>query len=162
EASKARIPPEARAVMERSIDDLRASGIMARIVAVGQKAADFALPDAAGRIVSIADLPAIGPGLVPVHTGRSWRDHEPGLEALQQVLPEITAAGAALAVISPQVARTPRETEEPKAMDFAMLRDFGNRVAEAYGLVFTLPDDLRSIYLKFGIDLARGNGDGTW
>ena len=43
-----------------------------------------------------------------------------------------------------------------------MLRDFGNRVAEAYGIVFTLPDDLREIYLKFGIDLARGNGDGTW
>ena len=35
-------------------------------------------------------------------------------------------------------------------------------MAEAYGLVFTLPDDLREIYLKFGIDLARGNGDGTW
>jgi peroxiredoxin len=27
---------------------------------------------------------------------------------------------------------------------------------------FTLPDDLREIYLKFGIDLARGNDDGTW
>ena len=35
-------------------------------------------------------------------------------------------------------------------------------MAEAYGLVFTLPDDLRAIYTKFGIDLARGNGDGTW
>jgi peroxiredoxin len=65
-------------------------------------------------------------------------------------------------VISPQVARTPRETEEPKALGLEMLRDFGNRVAEAYGLVFTLPDDLRSIYLNLGIDLARGNGDGTW
>jgi len=65
-------------------------------------------------------------------------------------------------VVSPQVARTSRETEEPKAMDFALLRDFGNRVAEAYGLGFTLPDDLRAIYLKLGIDLARGNGDGTW
>jgi peroxiredoxin len=60
------------------------------------------------------------------------------------------------------VARTPRETEEPRALPFEMLRDFGNRVAEAYGLAFTLPDDLREIYLKFGIDLARGNGDGTW
>jgi peroxiredoxin len=45
---------------------------------------------------------------------------------------------------------------------FEVLRDFGNRVAEAYGLVFTLPDDVREIYLKVGIDLARGNGDGTW
>jgi len=60
------------------------------------------------------------------------------------------------------VARTPRETEEPKPLSFELLRDFGNHVAEAYGLVFTLPEDLREIYLKFGIDLARGNGDGTW
>lgn len=60
------------------------------------------------------------------------------------------------------MARTPRETEEPKPLPFELLRDFGNQVAEAYGLVFTLPDDLREIYLKFGIDLARGNGDGTW
>ena len=47
-------------------------------------------------------------------------------------------------------------------MPFALLRDFGNRVAEAYGLAFTLPEDLQAIYLKLGIDLARGNGDGTW
>jgi len=60
------------------------------------------------------------------------------------------------------VARTPRETEEPKPLSFELLRDLGNRVAEDYGVVFTLPDDLREIYLKFGIDLARGNGDGTW
>ena len=77
-------------------------------------------------------------------------------------MPEITTAGATLAVISPQVARTPRETEESKPLSFELLRDFGNQVAEKYGLVFTLPDDLREIYLKFGIDLARGNGDGTW
>jgi len=38
------------------------------------------------------------------------------------------------------VARTPRETEEPKPLPFELLRDFGNRVAEAYGLVFTLPN----------------------
>ena len=60
------------------------------------------------------------------------------------------------------MARTPRETEEPKPLPFELLRDFGNQVAEAYGLVFTLPDDLRTIYTKFGIDLALGNGDGTW
>ena len=60
------------------------------------------------------------------------------------------------------MARTPRQTEEPKPFSFEMLRDAGNRVAEQYGLVFTLPADLREIYLKFGIDLAQGNGDGTW
>ncbi len=57
--------------------------------------------------------------------------------------------------------RTPRETEEPKPFSFEMLRDAGNQVAETYGLVFPLPPDLRDLYLKFGIDLAQGNGDGT-
>ncbi len=47
-------------------------------------------------------------------------------------------------------------------MPFEMLRDHGNQVSAKYGLVFTLPEDLRAIYLKFGIDLAAGNGDGTW
>jgi peroxiredoxin len=28
--------------------------------------------------------------------------------------------------------------------------------------VFTLPEDLQAIYTKFGIDLPKGNGDGTW
>jgi peroxiredoxin len=60
------------------------------------------------------------------------------------------------------VARTPRETEDPKPLSFELLRNLGNQVAEAYGLVFTLPEDLRAIYLALGIDLARGNGDGTW
>jgi peroxiredoxin len=65
-------------------------------------------------------------------------------------------------VVSPQVARTTRETEEPKPMTYEVLCDLGNRVAEQYGLVFTLAEALQAIYTKFGIDLPTGNGDGTW
>jgi peroxiredoxin len=65
-------------------------------------------------------------------------------------------------VVSPQVARTRRETEEPRPMTYEVLRDLGNRVAEQYGLVFTLPEALQAIYARFGIDLPTGNGDGTW
>jgi peroxiredoxin len=65
-------------------------------------------------------------------------------------------------VVSPQVARTPRETDEPRPLTFEVLRDLGNRVAGQYGLVFTLPEELQAIYAKFGIDLPKGNGDGTW
>ena len=65
-------------------------------------------------------------------------------------------------VVSPQVARTRRETEEAKPLPFHVLRDHGNAVAEAYGLAFTLPTELQAVYTKIGIDLPRGNGDGTW
>lgn len=43
-----------------------------------------------------------------------------------------------------------------------MLYDAGNKVAESYGLVFTLNDGLKEIYKQFGIDLESQNGDGTW
>jgi len=70
EMSKTRIPPEARAVMERSIEDLRASGIMNRVVRVGQTAPDFTLPDADHRSVSLSALRARGPVVLSFYRGR--------------------------------------------------------------------------------------------
>ncbi len=35
-------------------------------------------------------------------------------------------------------------------------------MATKYGLVFTLPEDLRRVYLEFGIDLTKANGDESW
>lgn len=42
------------------------------------------------------------------------------------------------------------------------MTDHGNKVAESYGLVFRLPDDLIEVYKAIGIDLARHNGDDSW
>lgn len=65
-------------------------------------------------------------------------------------------------VISPQVQRTAREPENQPPLPYEMLRDHGNRVAGTYGLVYTVPEDLKALYLKFGIDLAKANGDDSW
>ena len=70
EAGKARIPPEARAVMERSVADLRASGITSRIAKVGQRAPDFTLPDHAGNEVRLSALLARGPVVLSFYRGR--------------------------------------------------------------------------------------------
>jgi peroxiredoxin len=35
-------------------------------------------------------------------------------------------------------------------------------VATQYGLVFPLPEELRTIYLSFGIDLERHHGNASW
>lgn len=70
EASRTRIPPEARAIMERSIEEVRISGIMNRLTRVGHPAPDFTLPDAAGRSVSLAELRARGPVVLSFYRGR--------------------------------------------------------------------------------------------
>jgi AhpC/TSA family protein len=70
EMAKTRIPAEARAVMERSTEELRASGIMSRIVRVGQRAPDFTLPNAQGQPVALAALLARGPVVLSFYRGR--------------------------------------------------------------------------------------------
>ena len=70
EASKARVPPETRAIMQRSLDDLRASGIMSRVARVGQAAPDFTLPNAIAEPVSLAALLARGPVVLSFYRGR--------------------------------------------------------------------------------------------
>jgi len=70
EASRNRIPPETRAIMQRSIEDLRASGITNRIARVGQTAPDFTLPNVSGRAVGLKELLARGPVVLSFYRGR--------------------------------------------------------------------------------------------
>jgi AhpC/TSA family protein len=70
EMAKTRQPPEVRAVMHQATEDLRASGIMDRVVKVGAIAPDFTLPDVAGQPVSLAALRARGPVVLSFYRGR--------------------------------------------------------------------------------------------
>ena len=45
---------------------------------------------------------------------------------------------------------------------FPIAWDENSKVAEAFGLAFTLPDELREVYRGFGNDLAQKNGDPSW
>jgi len=70
-ASEARIPPERAAIMERATEDLRRSGILDRIVAVGQPAPSFELESYDGRRIDSAELLAGGPMIVSFFRG-AW------------------------------------------------------------------------------------------
>ncbi len=84
------------------------------------------------------------------------------LEALQSSLSEFAALEADLVAISPQHAKYNRALAKAKKLTFEILSDPGNRVAAKFGLVHALPEDLRKIYMQFGIDLPRHNGDDSW
>jgi len=77
-------------------------------------------------------------------------------------LPEITALGASLVAISPQLPEHNRELIRSRGLGFEILTDRGNTVATRYGLTFALPQYLREIYATFPLDLAQYNGDASW
>jgi hypothetical protein len=61
EAAGKRIPPDRQAVMHRATDELRASGILARIVAPGQPMPAFAGVTHRGGAIASGDLLGRGP-----------------------------------------------------------------------------------------------------
>ena len=61
--------------------------------------------------------------------------------------------------ISPQLPDKSFATAEENKLSFEVLSDVGNKVARQFGLVFALPERLRTIYKQFGADVAAANGD---
>jgi peroxiredoxin len=77
-------------------------------------------------------------------------------------VPEFEAAGATLVAVSPMVERFVRQIVRKHQLTFPVLMDRGNAVAARFGLVYTLPDYLQELYLGFGNDLPKFNGDDSW
>jgi len=63
------IPKDWQAVMERSLDDLRASGIMEDVIKVGDKLPGFTLNNDDGSVVKSQALLADGPLVVTIFRG---------------------------------------------------------------------------------------------
>lgn len=78
------------------------------------------------------------------------------------MVPQIKAAQSSLVVLTPQLESFSKEMHRKLNLGFDILSDPGNHVASEFGLTFTLPEDLRGVYGKFGIDLARFDGDDSW
>lgn len=71
EASAKRIPPDKAAVMHRATEALRRSGILERVIKVGDPLPPLALPNAWGQEVRAADLLAQGPLVLTFFRG-AW------------------------------------------------------------------------------------------
>lgn len=67
--SEARRPPEVAATLRRATEELRASGIMERVLKVGARAPQFALPSAQGSVINSAELLKLGPLVVNFYRG---------------------------------------------------------------------------------------------
>ena len=78
------------------------------------------------------------------------------------MLADITALGASLVAISPQLPEHNGELIRSRGLGFEILTDRGNAVATRFGLTFTLPQYLRDVYRTFPLDLAKYNGDASW
>ena len=84
------------------------------------------------------------------------------LEALAKSNDDFENIGAQVVLISPQMVEHNLAIAKDKKLYVPILSDPGNVVAARYGICFSLPDDLKQVYQKFGINLDQYNGEDSW
>ena len=162
-AEFARTAPAGRAALyEAKIEELRASFALEAAAGVGSVAPDFRLPDVKGNPVSLTDLLQSGPVVVTFYRG-GWCPYcNIQLRAYQAALPQVTALGARLVAISPQLPDQSRSTAQADELTFDVLSDVGNVAARGFGLVYALPEELRAALRSNDKALPGINGDESW
>ncbi len=84
------------------------------------------------------------------------------LDALQAIYGDIKAAGGDLVVVSAENNDLSKAMADKQGLTFPIIKDAGLAIARTFGLVFTIPDDLKAIYQSFGIDLPKNTGHAAW
>ena len=160
-ASAERTPQEIKDLWAEGIDEVAGSGIVDRAKNVGDDAPEFVLPDAVGRTVSLTDLTEKGPVVMVWYRG-GWCPYcNITLKAYQDRLDEITAAGATLVAISPEVPDKSLDTQQKNELAFSVLSDVNNGVAKRYGVVFELHEGVKEKYDEFfSLNETYGNSGG--
>jgi hypothetical protein len=70
ESTKAKVPQEALEIIHRATEDLKNSGILNRVVKVGQKAPDFTLTNTENHAVNLYTLLTESPVLLVWYRGK--------------------------------------------------------------------------------------------
>lgn len=156
------VQPERLAISERAVEDLFATGIEQRILPVGAKAPDFALPDSTGRLVKSSDLLALGPLIISFFRGRWCPYCVTELEAWRDLYPIVRERKALLVAISPQTIRQSDFTQGQHEIPFPLLFDESCKVGEKFGLAYTLPPFHQQHYRSVLVNLPFVNGDQSW
>ena len=156
------VPAETQAVHARVIQELRTSGMLDRILPVGNPAASFALNDQNGRTVSSSELLQTGRLVIIFFRGRWCPFCVAQLQAMNLVLPQLKETGASLVAISPQTANQSSFMADQHKLTFPLLSDVGNNVARSFGLVYRVPEYQKAVYRRAFVNLPFINGDDSW
>jgi len=145
--TRALVQPERLAFSERATAELFATGIEGWMLALGAKAPSFELVDAlTDKIVRSEDVLALGPMVVKFFRGRWCPYCTTELESWRDLFPELRRRGAFLMALSPQLRRQNDFTIQQHKLPFPLLSDPGARVAEQFGIAYTVPEQHRSYY----------------
>lgn len=133
-----------------------------RALKAGNCAPAFRLQDHRGVEVASETLLRHGPLLFTFYTGLWCLACSRDLQAFESLRSLVEARGASLVSISQQTVAENAKAHAQLKLGFPILSDRGGRIAQLFGVRWCIPEILRDIHRKIGIDLPRLNGDENW
>jgi len=147
---------------QKFVEDVQQRKIAEGAVTVGDIAPSFNLVDQDGDAVSLQDLCRRGPVVLVFYRGK-WCPHcNAHIMRLQRTLPSIQARGASLVAISPMLPDGTQYLATKRSLEFPVLSDMHNAVADKYRIAFEVDEKFREPFLKWGDEIPAHNGDFSW
>lgn len=158
------LPPSYLKVMHGATAELERSGISEKVLKAGEIAPDFALPDYKGQTISSQELLSQGPLVLTFYRG-AWCPYcNADLAELNHHLDQIKAKGATLLAISPELPQFLDKVVRMQHLDYNILHDDRNELAEQFGVKWQYSAALKSLYrdkLMINLEYQQGNPDWT-
>ncbi|MGE9268439.1 MAG: peroxiredoxin-like family protein [Verrucomicrobiales bacterium] len=143
---------------EAGIAAVRKSGMLENALKAGDLAPDFTLQNATGEKVTLSAELKKGPVILTWYRG-SWCPYcNLALIAYQENNAKFKAAGAQLLALTPEKPDKSLPTAEKHALDFEILTDLNNEVAEKYRIVFQMTPFVEEAMRNFA-NLKSYNGE---
>lgn len=156
------IPVDILNAFGQSLHELIEQNLEDRALKVGDIAPDFTLPDAEGLPVSLYDTLQHNAVIISFFRGNWCPFCMAELTHYQEAINNNLVDSATVIAISPQSIHFNHDLKVQNNLEFRILSDKGNEIADKYGLVFTLQENIREIYKNMGADLELFNSDNTY
>jgi peroxiredoxin len=152
------LPTPEFAILTRTVARLRREEFSLRCLQLGETAPDFEFIDASNTPQSFYKLLQQGPVVLNFFRGFWCQYCKTEIEAYENIQLELERLGCSYFAVSPQKP----DTASYQPSNYQVLYDRDNKIAQQFGIVYSLDQAERELFQSWGLDLDQVNGNLLW
>ncbi len=129
---------------------------------VGDPFPNFILTDEQGTLVSLTDVLEDGFAVFSFNRGHWCHYCRLELQALREASHRFKENGARVVCVVPDRQKYSKKLRDENELPFSVLTDIDHSLGLELGLVVSIGEELRDLYLERGIDLSEAQGNDGW